>query len=651
MLGISWGDIWLQLGAAVAVAAVCAVCARPFLLLSFDREQARVGGLLGRALRVADARHGRADRGGLVPDRRHAAGVRDADRAPGDRRARRAPDRGDDGRRRGARGALGGRRPAALVPLRPGGGRVDRAGGGGGLLRRAHGAVPAPPGRPAGAGVSAPAVALRRARGRATAAGRWWRGSSLEVARGGHARRARHERLGEVDAGEDDRRPAAAGGRVACGCSGGARRRARPGRLPRPGRSRRGFVLPLRAVDVVAMGRFAARGLLGRMSRRRPPARAREGMARMGVADLAERGARATCRAASASACTSRGAGLARRPADAGRADGRPRPGRAGAAGARAWPRSGAAGRRWSMCTHDVSDALGGRARRCCWPEAGGRERPARRGADARGRDGDVRPGARGAARRAASWSWTPSTATTTRTATCTTSRTGQARDGVRGRRHTGPMLLSPLTRTIAIVARRRTRRALGVDAVAGMGRDRAHHAGRRGRVRARPAPPALGSPGDAGDPPHRTDPGARWAGHALDRVARAGHRSGGARRAVIESLAAQDCCRSAQEIFDQLRDDGRAVGIASVYRVLDLLVSLGLVQRLDLGGGTARYEPAMPGGEHHHHAVCTDCGEVLPFEDAALERALEAAAGRAELEVDGHDVVLWGRCAACRAG
>jgi Fur family ferric uptake transcriptional regulator len=150
---------------------------------------------------------------------------------------------------------------------------------------------------------------------------------------------------------------------------------------------------------------------------------------------------------------------------------------------------------------------------------------------------------------------------------------------------------------------------------------------------------------------PTRTDPGARWAGHALDRVARAGHRSGGARRAVIESLAAQDCCRSAQEIFDQLRDDGRAVGIASVYRVLDLLVSLGLVQRLDLGGGTARYEPAMPGGEHHHHAVCTDCGEVLPFEDAALERALEAAAGRAKLEVDGHDVVLWGRCAACRAG
>ena len=64
-----------------------------------------------------------------------------------------------------------------------------------------------------------------------------------------------------------------------------------------------GFVLPLRAIDVVTMGRFAARGLLGRMSRE-DRRLAREGMARMGVADLADEAAAATSRAASASACT-----------------------------------------------------------------------------------------------------------------------------------------------------------------------------------------------------------------------------------------------------------------------------------------------------------------------------------------------------------
>lgn len=150
--------------------------------------------------------------------------------------------------------------------------------------------------------------------------------------------------------------------------------------------------------------------------------------------------------------------------------------------------------------------------------------------------------------------------------------------------------------------------------------------------------------------PPAAHDATAAWAVHAAAQVAEAGHRSGGARTAVIESLAGQSCCRSAQEIFDQLRGDGRRVGIASVYRVLDLLVSLGLVQRLDLGGGISRYEPALPGGEHHHHLVCVDCGEVRPFEDPRLERALEATATRSDYTVDDHDVVLRGRCPDCRA-
>ncbi len=83
---------------------------------------------------------------------------------------------------------------------------------------------------------------------------------------------------------------------------------------------------------------------------------------------------------------------------------------------------------------------------------------------------------------------------------------------------------------------------------------------------------------------------------------------------------------------------------------MLDLLVGMGLVQRLDLGGGTARYEPALPGGEHHHHLVCVGCGEVVPFEDPRLETALEATARASDFTVEGHDVVLRGRCPVCRA-
>ncbi len=139
------------------------------------------------------------------------------------------------------------------------------------------------------------------------------------------------------------------------------------------------------------------------------------------------------------------------------------------------------------------------------------------------------------------------------------------------------------------------------------------------------------------------------WADHALRAVAAAGRRGGGARRAIVEFLGRQRCCVTAQEIFDGLRAEGRAVGIASVYRVLELLVELRLVQRLDVGNGTSHYEAVRPDGEHHHHLVCDDCGRVDAFEDDRLERALSSVAGRVAYDVGGHEVVLRGACGDCR--
>jgi len=142
----------------------------------------------------------------------------------------------------------------------------------------------------------------------------------------------------------------------------------------------------------------------------------------------------------------------------------------------------------------------------------------------------------------------------------------------------------------------------------------------------------------------------AAWTSDTIEALGRAGYRSGGARRAVIELLGRQDCCLTAQEIFDGLRAEGRAVGIASVYRVLDLLGERGFVQRIDVGAGMARFEPVHSSGEHHHHLVCEDCGKVEAFSDDGLERALHKVEGRTGYSVAGHDVVLRGACADCSA-
>lgn len=144
----------------------------------------------------------------------------------------------------------------------------------------------------------------------------------------------------------------------------------------------------------------------------------------------------------------------------------------------------------------------------------------------------------------------------------------------------------------------------------------------------------------------------AQWARHADQAMRDAGLRAGGARQAVVDLLAAQDCCLTAQEIRDELAQaPGTTPGMASVYRALDTLTDLHLVHKVDLGGQVARYEPAHPGGEHHHHAVCRECGTVIPIEDDAVERALHEMAHRLQFTVDAHDITLHGRCARCAGG
>jgi Fur family transcriptional regulator, ferric uptake regulator len=141
------------------------------------------------------------------------------------------------------------------------------------------------------------------------------------------------------------------------------------------------------------------------------------------------------------------------------------------------------------------------------------------------------------------------------------------------------------------------------------------------------------------------------WAHYATDRLIQTGHLRGAARADVIDLLSQQDCCLTTREIADALRARGKPTGVASVYRAVELLSQLGLIQRLDIGDGTARYEPADPSGDHHHHLVCDRCGRVTAFEDAQLEQAISALAARVDHAIDAHDVILHGACPTCRPG
>jgi Fur family ferric uptake transcriptional regulator len=144
------------------------------------------------------------------------------------------------------------------------------------------------------------------------------------------------------------------------------------------------------------------------------------------------------------------------------------------------------------------------------------------------------------------------------------------------------------------------------------------------------------------------TDSGTTWRRSAEDRLSDAGYRRGGARTALLDLLDEQRCARTVIEIEDELRRGERPIGRASIYRVLDELEGLRLVQRIEVGQGIARYERLAP-DHHHHHLVCGGCGAVVPFTDDGLEDAIHRLSAGAGFQVTGHDVVLHGTCAACR--
>jgi Fur family ferric uptake transcriptional regulator len=128
-----------------------------------------------------------------------------------------------------------------------------------------------------------------------------------------------------------------------------------------------------------------------------------------------------------------------------------------------------------------------------------------------------------------------------------------------------------------------------------------------------------------------------------MRRLDEAGYRSGAARREVIDLLAAEPCAVTALAIDRRLDSVGRA----SVYRTLDQLDRLHLVQKVAIGGDAAGYERVDP-DQHHHHLVCEECGRLSPFASEALEEAIARISREADFDVAAHDVILRGTCSTC---
>lgn len=107
----------------------------------------------------------------------------------------------------------------------------------------------------------------------------------------------------------------------------------------------------------------------------------------------------------------------------------------------------------------------------------------------------------------------------------------------------------------------------------------------------------------------------------------------------------------TAEEIYERVKVGNPDIGLATVYRTVQLLLELELIERINLDDGFVRYEIGdTQGREHHrhHHLICLRCGGVTAFQKdmlEALETGVQAALG---FRVTDHEVKLYGICSDC---
>jgi Fur family ferric uptake transcriptional regulator len=129
----------------------------------------------------------------------------------------------------------------------------------------------------------------------------------------------------------------------------------------------------------------------------------------------------------------------------------------------------------------------------------------------------------------------------------------------------------------------------------------------------------------------------------------RAGYQATPNRRLVAELVAATGGHFTAADLLERGRRERVNIGRATVFRALELLASLRVVERLDLPSGSHAYVVCDPDA-HHHHLVCSNCGKSEDVADGELARLVDDIGRRSGYSIESHRLELFGTCPSCAA-
>jgi len=103
----------------------------------------------------------------------------------------------------------------------------------------------------------------------------------------------------------------------------------------------------------------------------------------------------------------------------------------------------------------------------------------------------------------------------------------------------------------------------------------------------------------------------------------------------------------TADSVAEAVRTEIGTISVQSVYDALGVLVSHGLIRRIQPSGSPARFEDRV--GDNHHHLICRVCGRVVDVDCAVGAAPCLTAADDQGYEIDEAEVAYWGRCPDCQ--
>lgn len=121
-------------------------------------------------------------------------------------------------------------------------------------------------------------------------------------------------------------------------------------------------------------------------------------------------------------------------------------------------------------------------------------------------------------------------------------------------------------------------------------------------------------------------------------------------RKNILEEIFSTHDHFDIESIHDRLREKGARISVATIYRMIPLLIESGMIRPATVRRGRPTYEHLF-GHRPHHHLICARCGKVVEFRQDAVERLLDRVCQRNGFSPFDYRIGVRGVCAGCRKG